>query len=73
MRASFMNMPDVKMTFTEHLAELRTRIIRSLIAVGICGAVGFWLSERIFGFMRQPLGDEVSLQGLTPIDGAGRN
>jgi sec-independent protein translocase protein TatC len=67
MRASFMNMPDIKMTFTEHLAELRTRIIRSLIAVGICGAVGFWLSERIFELMRKPLGD-VPLQGLTPIE-----
>lgn len=67
MRASFMNMEDVKMTFTEHLAELRTRIIRSLIAIGVCGAVGFWLSERIFELMREPLGD-VPLQGLTPIE-----
>lgn len=68
MRASFMNMPDIKMTFTEHLAELRTRIIRSLIAVGVCGAVGFWLSEQIFELMRQPLGTDASLQGLTPIE-----
>ena len=69
MRASFMNMEDVKMTFTEHLAELRKRIIRSLIAIGICGAVGFVLSVDIFELMRQPLGDEVSLQTLTPIEG----
>jgi sec-independent protein translocase protein TatC len=68
MRASFMNMPDVKMTFTEHLAELRTRIIRSLIAVGVCGAGGFVLSEKIFELMRQPLGGEHTLQGLSPIE-----
>ncbi len=67
MRVSFMNMPDVKMTFTEHLAELRTRIIRSLIAVGVCGVAGFVLSEKIFELMRKPLGD-TSLQGLTPIE-----
>jgi len=68
MRASFMNMEDVKMTFTEHLAELRTRIIRSLIAVGVCGVAGFVLSEKIFDLMTQPLGG-VPLQALTPIEG----
>jgi len=68
MRMSFLDKPDVKMTFTEHLAELRTRIIRSLIAVGICAAGGFAYFREIFAFLRGPLGDEVPLQGLTPIE-----
>lgn len=68
MRVSFMNMADVKMTFTEHLAELRTRLIRSLIAVGVWGAVGFGFHKRIFDLLVKPLGDEASLQGLTPIE-----
>jgi len=68
MPVGFMSKPDVKMTFTEHLAELRTRIIRSAIAVGVCGAVGFGFHKKIFGLLVRPLGDAASLQSLTPIE-----
>ena len=61
MRISFLDMPDVKMTFTEHLAELRTRILRSLIAVGVFGTVAFVFTNEIFQFLRKPLGPEVTL------------
>jgi len=68
MRVSFLNKPDVKMTFTEHLAELRTRIIRSLIAVGVCAAAGYAFNNKIFMLLKKPLGAEATLQGLSPIE-----
>ncbi len=46
---------DEKMPFTSHLDELRTRLIRILIAVGI-GFVGcYFFKERIFEFLARPL------------------
>ncbi len=65
MRMSFLNKPDVKMTFTEHLAELRTRIIRSLIAVGVCAAAGYGFHEKIFAILKRPLPPEVPIQYLS--------
>jgi sec-independent protein translocase protein TatC len=44
-----------KMPFTSHLDELRTRLIRILIAIGI-GFVGcYFFKERLFGFLTMPL------------------
>ena len=68
MRASFMSMDDVKMTFTEHLAELRARVIKSLIAVGVCAAAGFGFNEHIFKLLKRPLGKGVTLQYLSPME-----
>ena len=68
MPVGFMNMPDVKMTFTEHLVELRTRIVRSLVAVGVCVAAGYAFNNQIFQLLRRPLGDNVPLQALSPIE-----
>jgi len=65
MRASFMNMEDVKMTFTEHLAELRTRIIRSIIAVGVCAVAGYASYNWIFQQLKRPLPPDVPIQFLS--------
>ncbi|NIA13045.1 MAG: twin-arginine translocase subunit TatC [Nitrospiraceae bacterium] len=43
------------MTFTEHLAELRVRIIRSGIAVGVCFIVCYIFSNTIFQVVSRPL------------------
>jgi sec-independent protein translocase protein TatC len=46
---------DEKMPFTSHLEELRARLIRILIAVGI-GFVGcYFFKERLFEFLARPL------------------
>jgi sec-independent protein translocase protein TatC len=68
MPVGFMSQPDVKMTFTEHLGELRTRIIRSLIAVGVCGAAGYAFNNQIFQLLRKPLGPDVPVQYISPIE-----
>ncbi len=65
MPVGFMSKPDVKMTFTEHLGELRTRIIRSVIAVGVCGAGGYAFHGQIFRLLKRPLPPDVPIQYLS--------
>ncbi len=44
-----------RMTLWEHIAELRTRIIRSIIAVMVGAVVGWFLYPYIFTFLTDPL------------------
>ncbi len=46
---------DVRMPLTAHLDELRTRIIRSLIAVTVGGGLAWLVIERIVAFLLAPL------------------
>jgi len=48
-------MPDVKMPFTAHLAELRKRLIICFVAVGIGFMVSYAYSSEIFEWLVQPL------------------
>ena len=57
--------PDAQMTLVEHLAELRSRIIRSLIAVAI-GAVASWiLYPHIFNVLLHPYRQVVGDRSIT--------
>jgi len=58
-------MNDVKMTFTEHLAELRIRLVKGLVAVVIFAVLGFILRGYILEFIRKPLGESVPLHAFT--------
>ncbi len=53
-------MADEKMPFTEHLGELRKRIIVSLIALVIGFCISFNYSETIFSVLTLPLRSEIS-------------
>jgi len=44
-----------QMTFFEHLAELRKRIINSLYAIGICAFVGVYISPKVIKFINEPM------------------
>lgn len=58
---------DLKvMPFTEHLKELRTRLIHSLIALAIGFGIAYAFSERLFRILLMPL-LEVSSQGFKLI------
>lgn len=46
---------DDKVPFTDHLEELRTRLIHCFIAVGIGFCVSYYFSERIFNILKKPL------------------
>jgi sec-independent protein translocase protein TatC len=58
-----------RMSFLEHLAELRTRIVWSLIPTLIGMLIAFRFSDRILLFLRRPL-DKVGVQlvALTPTE-----
>lgn len=66
-------MDDRRLPLTEHLAELRTRIFRILIAWIIGVAIAWNFSEAIFGLLLRPavaaLGpDGGSLQAIAPTE-----
>jgi sec-independent protein translocase protein TatC len=44
-----------RMSFFEHLSELRKRLINSLIAIGIGMLVGVSVSEKVFGYIARPM------------------
>lgn len=46
---------DDKIPFTDHLEELRKRLIRSFIAVGIGFAVSYGFKEKLFEILIHPL------------------
>jgi sec-independent protein translocase protein TatC len=51
--------PEVRetgvMSLVDHLSELRTRIVRSIVAVAVGAAVGFWFGDQIVAILRAPL------------------
>jgi sec-independent protein translocase protein TatC len=66
-------MDETRLPLTEHLAELRTRIFRMLIAWVIGSALAWSYSEQIFSLLLQPavsaLGDgEHTLQAIAPTE-----
>jgi len=53
-----------EMTLVGHLTELRNRIVKSLIAVGLGTAVGFWFWKDIRNILIRPL--QVASEGTGP-------
>ena len=56
-----------RMTFLEHLDELRKRIVQSLIALVLTSAAGWIFREQIFEILRAPLGDAVQTLVYTKV------
>lgn len=48
---------DDKIPFTAHLEELRERLIKSFIAVGVGFCIAYGFKEQLFEILKQPLGD----------------
>ena len=60
---------DAKMSFMEHLGELRTRIVWSLVPAGVGLLVAFHFSDRILKFIARPLAKTGSqLVFLSPTE-----
>jgi len=57
---------DVQMPFTSHLAELRSRLIKSVLAVAVAFIVCFSIVDEIFAILSAPL-RRVHVRGLTLI------
>ncbi len=58
---------DKRMTFTEHLGELRTRIIRCLVALVVAIVLCYALSDMIFEQLARPLAP-LSVRGMVIAD-----
>ncbi|MEW6235111.1 MAG: twin-arginine translocase subunit TatC [Candidatus Omnitrophota bacterium] len=56
------------MTFLEHLGELRERLIRTLVALGIAFVVCFTFSERLLQMFFFCIPEGVTLQATSPVE-----
>ncbi len=54
-------MADRRMTFFQHIGELRNRLIRSVIYFALAVAVSFAFRDWLFNVLRYPLPDDVKL------------
>jgi sec-independent protein translocase protein TatC len=67
--------PEGRMPLREHLRELRRRIIVSLLAIAVAGAVGWFLYEPLFNAVQEPLREatargHLALVNFSKIGGA---
>lgn len=46
---------EARMTFTEHLGELRTRIVRSMVSIVVAFCLTAWFSETVLYLIAKPL------------------
>ena len=62
-------MPEEKrMGFLDHLEEIRSRLLISIIAILVTTALAYVFSDAILHFLRAPAGD-IKLQAFSPLDG----
>jgi len=59
---------DARLSLVEHLDELRTRLIISVIAFSVCFGVCLWQNDRILEVINQPLYDTAFKTGDTSRD-----
>jgi sec-independent protein translocase protein TatC len=65
------DLSDGRMTIWEHLAELRVRIIKSMIAVGLGMVVGWIVYPQVLDFLLQPYRDiepDKDLVAFSPVE-----
>ncbi|MDX1931634.1 MAG: twin-arginine translocase subunit TatC [Capsulimonadales bacterium] len=59
--------PDAQMELVEHLAELRARILRSLLYLAVAMSVTWFLNEWVFSVLAYPLQAEMAKLGQRNI------
>jgi sec-independent protein translocase protein TatC len=59
---------DVEMTFTEHLAELRRRLIISIAAVLVCSVAGFTIVGKLLTFVEHVFLSGIQLHVFSPTE-----
>lgn len=66
LRSEHRDPDDVRMTLGEHLDELRTRLIRALVALVLGGVVCFYFRDIIVGVLTTPLSEIMVRYGYSP-------
>ena len=65
-------MDETRLPLTEHLAELRKRLVRALLAWLLGTALAWNFNEQIFGLLLEPavtaLGGDRTLQAIAPTE-----
>ena len=56
--------PGGKMSFFEHLVDLRKRLIHSAIAIGIGAMIGVTVSDKMLGFISRPMQEALRRRHL---------
>jgi sec-independent protein translocase protein TatC len=59
---------DVEMTFTEHLAELRSRLLVALAAVGVASLVAFPLMPKVLTYVERSFLPGIALHVFSPAE-----
>jgi len=59
---------DVEMTFTQHLAELRRRLITSITAVIVCSVAGFAVVGKLLTFVESVFLSGIQLHVFSPTE-----
>jgi sec-independent protein translocase protein TatC len=57
--------PTARMSFFDHLAELRTRLLWSVTAIGLGFVVGLYFAQPAYSFLAQPMVDSLREAGLS--------
>jgi sec-independent protein translocase protein TatC len=60
-------MQDEKMPLTEHLSELRKRLIIIISSIGVGFSLSFYFSKTIFTYLTKPLSSEITLRPEFPF------
>src|SRR6202166_4571050 len=56
--------PGGKMSFFEHLVDLRKRLINSALAIAVGAGIGVSISQRVFGWIALPMREALRKQNL---------
>lgn len=56
---------DSSAPLIEHLAELRTRILYSIVAFIVCFFIGYLIWQQVFNFLTHPICDVLNARGQT--------
>lgn len=60
---------DRQMTLMEHVGELRTRILRSVIPIVLAAALCFYFSDTLLRILKAPAGAAFQINAFGPMDG----
>jgi sec-independent protein translocase protein TatC len=57
------------MTLMEHIGELRSRIVRAAIPIGVAAAICFYFSDWLLALIKAPAGPGFQINAFGPMDG----